>query len=177
MDCVHSHFWIACTRMDMPVFKSDVYMSVCEMNLKDQISCEQIHRQYSTHCLLYCAAPSYSTSSTYRSGQHNLALYILPLRQKRKKKKTRRVLLSPVVKISYSSHAPEHMVVLVPSHRKWGSPITRRTYEKGRLFHPCRWQSSRSTRPHADGDRIYTRILLFYDVKSNSRTRVDILLV
>lgn len=41
------------------------------------------------------------------------------------------------------SHLSQLMVPPVPSHRKWGIRITRGGYEKGHLFHCCRWQSSR----------------------------------
>lgn len=40
------------------------------------------------------------------------------------------------------SHLSQLMVPPVPSHRKWGIRITRGGYEKGHLFHCCRWQSS-----------------------------------
>lgn len=64
------------------------------------------------------------------------------------RQKTKDVLLGPVfgVSISYSNHTPicpSLWFPPVPSHRKWGIRITRGGYEKGHLFHCCRWQSSR----------------------------------
>lgn len=40
------------------------------------------------------------------------------------------------------SHLYQLRLPPVPSHRKWGICITSEGYEKGHLFHGCRWQSA-----------------------------------
>lgn len=62
--------------------------------------------------------------------------------------KTKEVLLGPCFQCLHQlfqsdSHLSQLMVPPVPSHRKWGIPITRGGYEKGHLFRCCRWQNGR----------------------------------
>lgn len=144
--------------MRVCVFKGVVHLSVCmwgvssEMNYRDHITSHQLQPPSSSSLCPFSLLQSNSFTLLPKHHESGCGMYVSAAKRFhcifRHFLKNKGCFVGARFQCLHQlfqsdSHLSQLMVPPVPSHRKWGIRITRGGYEKGHLFHCCRWQSSR----------------------------------